>query len=158
MKPGAGQVTVAGGLRGLQGQRAGSDDGRHSFGSCCPEDVAVECRLPWESDPRPRGLHPVQSDDARSIITSVWGGAWVRWSWEYPPSFPELFKAVVGGEGGRGAELFKWGWGGSGGWISDKFQLSMSYENVEAPVPVHRQSGGLFQLCSSDVYPQCKLC
>ena len=32
--------------RGLQGQRAGSDDGRHSFGSCCPEDVAVACRPP----------------------------------------------------------------------------------------------------------------
>ena len=43
------------------------------------------------------GLHPVQCDDARSTITSVQGGAWVRWSWEYPPSFPELFKAVVGG-------------------------------------------------------------
>ena len=39
-------VTVAGGPRGLQGQRAGSDDGRHSFGSCCPEGVAVACRPP----------------------------------------------------------------------------------------------------------------
>ena len=45
-------------------QRDESDDGRRSLGSCCPEDVAVECRLPRESDPRPRGLHPVQSDDA----------------------------------------------------------------------------------------------
>ena len=26
------------------GPRAGSDDGRHSFGICCPEDVAVACR------------------------------------------------------------------------------------------------------------------
>ena len=32
--------------RGFAGQRAGSDDGRHSFGSCCPEDVAVACRPP----------------------------------------------------------------------------------------------------------------
>ena len=39
-------VTVAGGHRGLQVQRAGSDDGRHSLGSCCPEDVAVACRPP----------------------------------------------------------------------------------------------------------------
>ena len=38
-------VTVAGGPRGLQGQRAGSDDGRHSFGSCCPEDVAPSGEL-----------------------------------------------------------------------------------------------------------------
>ena len=32
--------------RGLLGQRAGSDDGRHSFGSCCPEHVAVACWAP----------------------------------------------------------------------------------------------------------------
>ena len=37
----------------MLGQRAGSDDGRHSFGSCCPEDVAV----------------------ASVIVTSVQGGA-----------------------------------------------------------------------------------
>ena len=39
-------VTVAGGPRGLQGQRAGSDDGRHSLGSCCPEDLSFACRPP----------------------------------------------------------------------------------------------------------------
>ena len=35
--------------------------------------------------------------------------------------------------GRDGRNFFKWGWGGGGGWISDKFQLSMSYENVEVP-------------------------
>ena len=105
--------------------------------------MAFERRLPRESDPRPRGLHPVQSDDARSIITSVWGGAWVRWSWEYPPSFPELFKAVVGGWrnflSGAGE-----GEGEGVRWvvllvvdvpaiISDKFQQSIVYEDVEVP-------------------------
>ena len=54
-------VTVAGGPRGLQGQRDESDDGRHSLGSCCLEDLSVACRLLRESDPRPRGLpSPVQ--------------------------------------------------------------------------------------------------
>ena len=55
-------VTVAGGPRGLQGQRAGSADGRHSFGSCCPEDVAVRCRPP-SGESTPRGPQsPVQSE------------------------------------------------------------------------------------------------
>ena len=31
---------------GLQGQRDESDDGRHSLGSCCPEDLSVACRPP----------------------------------------------------------------------------------------------------------------
>ena len=39
-------VTVAGGPRGLQVQRDESDDGRHSLGSCCPEDLPVWCRPP----------------------------------------------------------------------------------------------------------------
>ena len=39
-------VTVAGGPRGLQGQRDESNDGRHSLGSCCPEDLSVACRPP----------------------------------------------------------------------------------------------------------------
>ena len=101
------------------------------------EDWTVRSRLPRESDPRLRGLHPVQSDDARSTITSVQGGAWVRWSWEYPPLFPELFQAVGGWE----AELFKVGWGGRVDLlvvdvpviISDKFQQSMSYMFSKEP-------------------------
>ena len=51
-----------------QGQRDESDDG---WPSGCSEDSSVECRLRRESDPRPRGLHPVQSDDAYEHGTSV---------------------------------------------------------------------------------------
>ena len=52
--------------RGLQEQRDESNDG---WPSGCLEDSSVECRFLQESDPRPRGLNPVQSDDARSTIT-----------------------------------------------------------------------------------------
>ena len=63
-------VTVAGGPRGLQVQRDEFSDGRHSLGSCCPEDLSARCRLLRESDPRTRGPQsPVQSDTT-VIITS----------------------------------------------------------------------------------------
>ena len=60
-------VTVAGGPRGLQVQRDVSDDGRHSLGSCYPEDLSVRCRLLRESDPRTRGP---QSDMTVIIASS----------------------------------------------------------------------------------------
>ena len=42
----------------------------------------------------PRGLHPVQSDDARSTLLTQ--GSWDRWSWEYPPSIPGLYRGYCG--------------------------------------------------------------
>ena len=123
--------------------------------------MAVECRLPRESDPRPRGLHPVQSDDARSIITSVWGGAWVRWSWEYPPSFPELFKAVVGERGGGAGAGVAVGSPGYGRPCELQRQVPAVF-GVRglggAPVPVHRLSGGHSCCACRGVFSQCKLC
>ena len=68
-------VTVAGGPRGLQGQRAGSDDGRHSFGSCCPEGVAVACRPPSGVLTHAPADPESCTERATNIITSVWGGA-----------------------------------------------------------------------------------
>ena len=68
-------VTVAGGPRGLQGQRDESDDGRHSLGSCCPEDLSVACRPPsGELTHGPADPGALYSDTAVNI-TSVWGGA-----------------------------------------------------------------------------------
>ena len=88
-------VTVAGGPRGLQVQRDESDDGRHSLGSCCPEDLSVRCRLLRESDPRTRGPQsPVQSDTT-VFITSVYGGAR-----ENQSGFPDG-AGVQTGRGGR---------------------------------------------------------
>ena len=70
-------------------QRVGSDDGRHSFGSCCPEGVTVRCRLLRESDPRTRGPQsPVQSDTT-VIITSS-GAA---------PGSPKVGSRMVRGSG-----------------------------------------------------------
>ena len=42
--------------------------------------------------------------------------------------------------------------------ISDKFLLFMSYENLEVPQLQFIDRVWTFPLCSSDVYPQCKLC
>ena len=59
----------------LPGQRAGSDDGRHSFGSCCLEDVAVACRPPsgelTHAPANPRVLYRAMT----VFFTSVWGCA-----------------------------------------------------------------------------------
>ena len=96
MKPGASQGSpLAGGPRGLQGQRAGSDDGRHSFGSCCPEDVAVACRLLRESD-----LYRA-SDEHYYICLGRRPGApkWV-------PGWRGWWGGGGGGGGGESLELF----------------------------------------------------
>ena len=63
--PSQGRLVKLVSAKGLQGQRDESDDG---WPSGCFEDSSAECRLPRESNPRPRGLHPAQSDDARSTI------------------------------------------------------------------------------------------
>ena len=85
-------VTVAGGPRGLQVQRDESDDGRHSLGSCCPEDLSVRCRLLQESDPRTRGPQsPVQSDT--TVMTTSSRAA---------PGSPKVGSRMVQGRAGRG--------------------------------------------------------
>ena len=63
-----------GASRGLLGQRAGSDDGRHSFGSCCLEDVAVACRPPSGELTHAPAVSTCREDTAVNI-TFVLGGA-----------------------------------------------------------------------------------
>ena len=71
-------VTVAGGSKGLQVQRDESNDGRHSLGSCCPEDLQVRCQSPSgelthaPADPRA----PVQSDDGHHYISLGHSSTW----------------------------------------------------------------------------------
>ena len=61
--------------KGLQVQRDESNDGRRSFGSCCPEDLSVWCRLLRESDQRTRGPQSPVLSDTTVILTPVKGGA-----------------------------------------------------------------------------------
>ena len=90
--------------RGSAGQRAGSDDGRHSFGSCCPEDVAVACRPPSgvlthaPADPEP--LYRV-SDEHYYISLGRRPGApkWV-------PGWRGCWGRGGGGGGGESLEPF----------------------------------------------------
>ena len=55
-------------------QRAGSDDGRHSLGSCCAEDSSARSHLLRECDPAPADPRALYSDTGQHF-TSVWGGA-----------------------------------------------------------------------------------
>ena len=61
--------------RGLQVQRDESDDGRHSLGSCCPEDLSVRSRLLRESDPRTRGPQSLVRSDTTVMLHQSRAGA-----------------------------------------------------------------------------------
>ena len=112
-------VTVAGGLRCLQGQRDESDDGRHSLGSCCPEDLSVACRPPsGELTHAPADPEPCTEDTAvnnymclgRRPGAPKWVPGWCRLGrgWRVP----SVVDVPV---------------------ISDKLLQSESYVNVEVP-------------------------
>ena len=79
-------VTVAGGPRGLQVQRDESDDGRHSLGSCCPEDLSVRCRLLRECDPAPA--------DPRALLKRYDGLHYIRLGWR--PGAPTVGSSAGG--------------------------------------------------------------
>ena len=84
-------VTVAGGPRGLQGQRDESDDGRHSLGSCCPEDLSVACRPPsgelTHAPADPRALYRASDEHyyislGRRPGAPKWVPGWCGWRGE----------------------------------------------------------------------------
>ena len=59
--------------RGSAGAACWSDDGRHSLGSCCPDESTVRCRLLRECDPAPA--------DPRALLRRYDGLYYIRLGW-----------------------------------------------------------------------------